>query len=174
MKIKKLSEITRTEAFFTGSLFHASNMKKGAIEALLISKLELDEASEITDSGYEVCFFRDFAKEGYISRQNASFEKQTFDNVFILSDEALVLIEAKAHQGFDPKQIDHMVKAANLIMDSKLPFKKVYLVGICSSKYSPKPRTVKQLDAVITWSEIAKCFGDDAGIFVRADEIYNN
>jgi len=174
MEIKKLSEITRTEVFFTGSLYHACIKNKDAIESLLISKLGLEETEVITDSGHEVCFFRDFAKEGYINRENASFEKQTFDNVFIFSENTVVLIEAKAHQGFSPKQVRYMPDAAEKIKKSRqLPFEKVHLVGICSSKYSPRPNTVRDLDAVITWAEVAMCFHDDS-VFLRADNIYND
>ncbi|BDA62257.1 hypothetical protein K5M76_05585 [Shewanella xiamenensis] len=174
MYMKKLSEITRTEVFFTSSLHHAYVSDREPLQTLLINKLGLDSGVEIIDSGYEICLFRDLAKEGYIGREDKSFEKQTFDNVFVLSDESIVLVEAKANQKFSPNQIEKMVLAKEMIQSSELPWNQVYLVGLCSSKYRPKATTVRNFDAVITWAEVAVCSNEHRAVFERADNIYND
>ncbi|MBE9397876.1 hypothetical protein IOQ59_11465 [Pontibacterium sp. N1Y112] len=170
----KLSDITRTEVFFTGSLYRACENENSGIEKLLKDKLGIGGTVEIIDSSFEVCLFRDFSMAYSLERENKSFEKQTFDNVFVLSDGSIVLVEAKAHQGFDPKQIQQMKKAAEKIVASDIPFNKVYLVGLCSSEYTPKLSTIASFDAVITWKEISSCFNDEKHTFMRADSIYND
>lgn len=173
--MQKLSEVTRTEVFFTSYLYHEFMREPDAFEKLLLGRLKLFDAGvKIIDSGYEICLFRDFAKAGYIDRLDKSFEKQTFDNVFVLSNKAIVLIEAKAHQKFSPGQIAKMVDAKKEIKKSKLHWNKVYLVGVCSSKYTPKPETVKGFDTVLNWKDIDQCFSEPTGVFKRADTIYND
>ncbi len=171
----KLDEITRTEVFFTGHLYQVSLTNREAMQGLLRDKLHLQNDVTIIDSGFEVCFFRDFAKKDLIEPQGKSLGKQTFDNVFILSDNSLVLFEAKAHQKFSPKQIEKMKDAAQLIENSRVcQYKKVFLIGLHSSKYSPKRSTVSGFDAVITWREVAEHLGDTDNIFSNADKIYND
>ncbi|WP_261822837.1 PD-(D/E)XK nuclease family protein [Vibrio neonatus] len=173
--MKKLSEITRTEVFYTSHLYYGCLNDSESFQTLLIKTLGLSRSVKIVDSGYEICLFRDLAKAGYIDRENKSFEKQTFDNVFVLSDESIVLIEAKANQKFSPSQINNMILAKEKIQSSNdLPWKKVHLLGLCSSKYKPKNTTIKDFDAVITWAEVAACLSDMRSIFERADNIYND
>jgi hypothetical protein len=170
----KIREISRTEIFFTGHFYYESLKKKDALESLLFSKLPIQDDVEIVDSGFEVCFFRDYAKAGLIERQSKALEKQTFDNVFVLSDYSLIIIEAKAHQKFSPFQIEELRKSKEIILNSKM-FKvnNVYLMGLHSSRYSPKAKTTKIFDSCITWMELALIFGDEEGIFQRAENIYN-
>ncbi len=161
--------------FFTAQLFFKSLKKFEAIESLLFSKLPISDENRIIDSSFEVCLFRDFAKENLIERQGKSLEKQTFDNVFVLSDKSLIIVEAKAHQKFSPNQIKKLHQAKEIILKSKLSdVNNVYLIGLHSSKYSPKNTTKNMFDACITWIEIAAILGDEEMIFKRADEIYNN
>lgn len=172
--MKKLREITRSEIFFTSSLNHACEKNIVLFQELLIKKLAIDPRVKIIDTGYELCLFRDFAIDGKIERQNKSFEKQTFDNVFVLSNNSIILVEAKANQKFSPAQIAKMVEAKEIIQKSKSLWNKVYLLGLCSSRYSPKSETTQSFDAVINWSEVAECFSENKAIFERADSIYND
>jgi hypothetical protein len=145
------------------------------MESLLQNKLHLPKEAKIVDSSFEFCFFRDFAKAERINRlegsQRKALEKQTFDNIYILSDDSIVIVEAKAHQKFSPKQIILLDNAKKIIKESKNC--SVYLIGLHSSNYEPKPSTIEKFNATITWTELAKCFGDDE-VFKRANEIYNN
>lgn len=173
--MKKLSEITRTEVFFTSYLHHAFIASPFLFERLLLKSIGKDETVKIVDSNYEVCLFRDAAKSGYLdARENKTFEKITFDNVFVLSDNSIVIIEAKAQQGFKLAQIENLDAAKGKIINSSLPWKTVYLVGLCSSKYTPKKDTLKKFDGIITWADIAECFNHERVVFKRADDIYDN
>ena len=178
MKPLLLQKITRTEVYFTSHLYQVSKNKPAEMGALLCDKLHLSKEVKIEDSSFEFCFFRDMAKNELIERlddsQRKSFEKQTFDNIYILSDKSIVIIEAKAQQKFAPKQINALVDAKNIIKDSKVfPCEEVYLIGLHSSKYAPKDSTINNFDSTITWAELAKCLGDDERVFARADKIYN-
>ena len=170
--MKQLSDLTRTEVFFTSSLHHAHKDNPRVIAELLSKKLRLPSSLNVTDSCYEVCLFRDLAKAGHIERQSKSLEKQTFDNVFVLSDNSIVLVEAKAQQCFSRSQLAQMENARKIIIESPLPWKQVYLVGIISSRYSPKAETKKKLDGIINWSELSEAFASYSRVFDRADSIY--
>lgn len=180
----KLDEITRTEVFFTAHLYIACKTHKNLVEKLLIEKLKIDENTKIIDFGFEVCLFRDFAKAGIFKRigdnstNKKSFEKQTFDNVFILSNNSInsiVLLEAKVHGRFRPDQIKNMKIASEIIKEKESSrFNKVYLVGLHSSKYSPKEITTKDFDTLIKWKELEEYLPSYRSLFSRADEIYND
>lgn len=173
--MNKLSDITRTEVFFTSYLHHAFIASPLLFERLLLKSIGVNNKTSIIDSSYELCLFRDAAKSGYINtRENKSFEKVTFDNVFVLSDNSIIIVEAKAQQGFNSKQIKNLEHAKKKIKNSALPWNKAYLIGLCSSKYSPKEDTAKKFDAIITWADVADCFDNERMIFSRADSIYNN
>jgi len=145
---------------------------------IFIDKLELSNNLKIIDYSFEVCLFRDFFKAGIFTRVNEEdrkrFEKQTFDNVFILSDGSIILIEAKANQKFSPAQITQMKEASVIIEDKSERCDKVYLVGLHSSKYHPKESTIKDFDATITWEELAVAVPSFKTIFNRANTIYND
>lgn len=173
--MKKLSDITRTEVFFTSYLHHAFMASPLLFERLLLKSIGIDQNISIIDSSYELCLFRDAAKSGYMStRENKSFEKITFDNLFVLSDNSIIIVEAKAQQGFNSAQIKNLEYAKKKISISDLPWNKVYLIGLCSSKYSPKEDTANKFDAIITWADVADCFENERVIFTRADNIYNS
>jgi predicted choloylglycine hydrolase len=173
-----LASITRTEVYFTSHLYHISKNNKSQMEAFLRCELNLSQTVVIVDSSFEFCFFRDMGTAERMKREkDRSFLKQTFDNIYVLSDDSIVIIEAKAHQKFNPEQIETLYKAKEKIIKHS-NYKSVYLIGLHSSKYSPKKQTIEGVngnrgfDATITWKDLAKCF-DDA-IFTRADQIYND
>ena len=177
----KLEEITRTEVFFTAHLYFACKNNIQGFQKLLLERLGIDQNTQIIDYSFEVCFFRDFAKANLIERLpkesniRKSFEKQTFDNVYILSDGSIVLVEAKAHGKFSPGQAKEIKKAAQLIKENKkLLYGKVYIVGLYSSNYSPKESTKAHFDALFTWDELSNIFPSYGCVFNRANEIYNN
>ena len=171
--MKKISEITRTECFFTMQLYLATQKYFDDMSIFLKYKLRLPQSSVLTDSGFEVCLFRDFAKENLIKKQNSSFQKQTFDNVFVFSDSLIVLTEAKAQQKFSHKQINKMLEAKKIIEKSNL-YEKVLLLGLHSSKYNPMNETVLGFDAIITWDELANNFSNYSVHFKRAEDLYGN
>ncbi len=177
----KLEQITRTEMFFTSHLYFACKENIQDFQKLLLQKLNLDKNTKIIDYGFEVCFFRDFAKAGLIQRlpkqasNRKSLEKQTFDNVYELSNGSIVLVEAKAQGKFSLNQIISIQKAAQLIENNKSRlYNKVYIIGLCSSKYSPKENTKSYFNALLNWSELSNIFPFYKEVFDRANEIYND
>ena len=98
------SEITREERFFTAYLFHEVRMNPRPFEELLSKILRIAPNVQLREIGFEVCYFRDGHRKGLIDR-HPDREKQTFDFFLWLSDGSGVIIEAKAHQGFNTKHI---------------------------------------------------------------------
>lgn len=182
----KWETITREERFFTCILFHDMLEDPEPLCILLQDKLKLPTKQMISDIGYEVCFFRDayHAKPKLIkNRQNGQngqlqLEKQTFDLVLWLSDRSMIIIEAKAQQGFNIDQIKMLHESRKLI--SKLsvppiPIKKIFLVGLCSSHYTPKPSTRDQFQSIITWDDIARIYPSRntcKAAYMCADSLY--
>jgi hypothetical protein len=169
---KKWEEISREERFFTSMLFHDMRADSSPILGFLTGKLNLASATKIRDLGFEVCFFRDAGFAGLIERDLQS-EKQTFDLLLTLSDQRMVIIEAKAQQAFDTQQLENLARAKSLIQASKLwPLKLISLVALHSSRYSPGPRTITWFDAALTWEEVADLYPANRAIYRHANSIY--
>lgn len=172
----KWSEISREERFFTSMLFHDIQKNPTPMTDLFISdgKLLLGAQTKIQDIGFEVCFFRDAAFAKLIER-NQELEKQTFDLFLTLSEQHVIIIEAKAQQCFDGEQMKNLSKAKTLMQARKWPkwpANKISLVALCSSLYSPGEKTKKVFDAFFTWEEISKLYSANGKIYKRADSIY--
>jgi len=171
---KKWEEITREERYFTGVLFHDMRSHPGPVLALLVGKLKLPERTTIEDMGFEVCFFRDAAFEGLMKRER-HLEKQTFDLSVILSDQRMVIVEAKAQQDFDTEQLDNLVHAKSLIEGGRLwSVETVNLVALFSSRYRPRSETLAYFDATFNWNDIAHLYPENQDIYWRADSIYGD
>ena len=91
------------------------------------------------DPAYEICFYRDIGfyrkpcGNGTIPADNFS-QKRTFD-LALFSNEAIILIEAKVHQGFGGKQLgDLKSDRKNVSKLTKVPEEKIFLVGLISSE----------------------------------------
>ena len=76
-----------------------------------------DESVTVVDAGFEVCKFSDLTHARLIERSPnvMRLRKQTFDFVLTLSNQSLVLIEAKAHECFGRGQLDRMIIAHGLL-----------------------------------------------------------
>ena len=134
--------------------------------------------SKTFDIGVEVCFYRDLLKwNGEGIKEYELPQKRTFD-LALFSEEAIIIIEAKAHQGFDTKQLEEFkndkeyIEKLFKILDR--PHPEVSIVGLHSSKYSPKPTTISPFDSIIKWDKIAEEYPDSKDLFNRANEIYLN
>lgn len=173
-------DISREERFFTSVLHHEILKDDKPLSNILCKLLNLDSGVEIKEVGFEVCFFRDGAKDEFsiIERQNANdnrkaLEKQTFDFMVFFSDESAAIIEAKVQQGFDTEQIEALIKSKKIIENSKKkPIKKMYIVALCSSMYKPKNATLEKFSAKITWEELKVIYPSNKDIFERANSIY--
>lgn len=179
MKAHKWSKVTREEQFFTSVLFHDILLDSKPFMALLTSKWAFPPNISIIDVGYEVCFFRDVfhAEPKLINKRYHKLEKQTFDLVLWLSDQSIVIIEAKAQQGFHTDQM-RMLNQSKEIMRSlsspEYPMNQILLVGLCSSKYKLKDSTVNNFKAIIRWKEVARYYPEHVCDYSRADDIYRD
>ncbi len=172
--LPKWREITREERFFTCTLFQDLTIAPLPFLRLLTPKLSLPTNLGLIDIGFEVCFFRDAAFAGLIERHR-HLEKQTFDLVLILSGDRVVIVEAKAQQGFHNRQMDMLANARELIQGSAIwPAKDVRLAALCSSRYTPSPKTRACFDVILTWTEMAHLFPANSAIYERADAIYGD
>lgn len=165
------AEITREERFFTQHLF-ALIQRAGArsFVEFLNSTRSLDLPPTANwEIAYEVCLYRDLwflrDKQG----QPVS-PKRTFD-LCLLSDQAIILIEAKAQQDFDLDQISQLRSDRHSVAE-ETGVKRVLLLGLASSHCAPSPAVTKVFDApLLTWLELARRYGGDP-ILLRADHIY--
>ena len=121
------------------------------------------------ECAFEVCFYRDI---GTLRGAHQYSRKRTFD-LCLLSEEAIVILEAKADQEFDdPKQlksfVDDIWKVKKL---TGVPM--VVLVGLASSRYII-PGYVKKVfhGRILTWKRLVTQYSSDR-ILLRADEVYD-
>lgn len=173
---KKWQEITREERFFCSHLYHSIiNREREFVEWLnnnTTLKLNPNANWEI---GYEVCFYRDliyhWKKLGkIIPPKNQYSPKRTFD-LCLFSNDHLVIIEAKAQQGFHGNQLKEFEKDKSDIrrLLGKEDFK-IDVVLLHSSEYHPRDKRIKSYES-FTWIDIYNSF-EKNNIFKNADDIY--
>lgn len=174
---QKLSwqDITTEERFFCSHLYYTIiNREKEFVAWLYYNttlKLNLNSNWEV---GYEVCFYRDlikyWKKRGIrIPKEEKYSSKRTFD-LCLFSDDHIVLIEAKAQQGFHGKQLDEFEKDKKAIKDllDTQGFKvNVDVVLLHSSSYHPKNNLPK-----VKWLDLYDSFCKSE-LFLKADQLYN-
>lgn len=174
----KWETVTREERYFTCILFHDMVENIEPLRILLLDKLNLSPKIMVLDIGYEVCFFREayHAEPKLIKNRQSALEKQTFDLVLWLSDQSMIIIEAKAQQGFHSDQLKMLNESMKLIRKlSVTPIPKVFLVGLCSSLYTLKASTFDQFQAVIRWEDIALIYptrNTNKAAYIRANSLY--
>lgn len=169
---KKWSQITREERVFCFELYNA------LIDAPkpFLNHLSEKELKNV-EFGIEVCFYRDLLHELQKNKQESKLPlKRTFDLV-LFSETEIIIIEAKASQGFNKKQLasfeqdvkEHLPNLFKEITDKPIKFS---TMAIYSSNYSPKKDTLSYFDVTITWKDLANKYPSKKEIFNRADEIY--
>lgn len=167
-------QITREERYFTSLLFHDLMKNSASLIKLFPSEMGIPAGTIAKEVGYEVCFFRDAYRKDLIERQKR-LESQKFDLVLFLNSDHMVIIEAKAQQGFKMDQIRNLLEAKDKIINSGFkPATMVSLVALYSSRYSPRNKTLDDFDACITWKQIAEKYPKSKyrEDYERADNIY--
>lgn len=173
--IPRWSDSTREERYFTARLFGELINDPAPFWDLLRPRLNISDQVQVEDQGYEVCMLRDLAFAGVIDRYK-DLEKQTFDLVLTLSNNDLVLIEAKAHEPFSLAQLQNAAETHNrLRKDGVHVVNNVHMAGLHSSKYDPRNVRAKYPSmAMLTWAELARSYSGAEQDLMRADEIYGN
>ncbi len=179
MSVRKWEEITREERFFTSVLFREVMCEPEPFWHLLGQQLKTSPDVSVVDVGFEVCYFRDayHAEPRLIPNRQAHLEKQTFDMVLWLSDHGTVIIEAKAQQGFNLKQLNMLDESRKTMLElasPEHPLKRIDLVGLCSSGYQLRESTARRFDALVRWKEIAEAYPENSRTYIRADQIYGH
>ncbi len=168
------NRITREERYFTSLLYHELRQDSAPLLKALGKQMDFPAGTVVKEAGFEVCFFRDAYHSCLIDRYE-HLEKQTFDLVLFLSSNHMMIIEAKAQQGFKLDQIRMLLDAKDKIAKSGFrPATEVSLVALYSSRYSPREHTLENFAARITWQQIADIYSESEcrEDFERADSIY--
>ena len=169
---KSWAQVSRAERFFCAHLFELIQ-RNGVISFLqylnTTHKTELNENSN-WEIAYEACFYRDLWQ--HRGRKGSLFSpKRTFD-LCLLSDSAIVVIEAKAHQEFEVDQLTSFEKDKSQLK-KETQVNTVLLSGLASSRYNVSQKIRSYFNGpYLTWDELASLYNNDA-ILRRANDIYD-
>jgi len=168
-------EVTRDERYFCAHLFRLAE-QRGVSDFIAFlnqySKAGLDLSTN-WELGYEVCFYRDLWKLQSESDTNLGAlysAKRTFD-LCLFSERTIVVIEAKAHQNFEPLQLmSFRLDEAEIKKATKVD--SVVLIGLASSVAPLESHTqICFGNRCVTWKQLAEHYGNDK-VLARADTIY--
>ena len=197
---KTWAEVTRDERFFCQHLYNLIRHDvPGFVQKLNeIAGLNLPVKEE-WEVGFEVCLYRDHRfmcdEHGHVWHGNVNMysPKRTFD-LCLFSHNHIVIIEAKAQQGFDPKQMGEFKKDREWVKTAIAVVKsgdgagsdvEVDVVALASSKYLDEldwgkfnDKKVFSGESAVSWKALAKHYrrnnkeGDP--VLLRADAIYDD
>ncbi len=166
-------QVSRDERFFCAHLFHIIETK--GVDSF-IEHLNSDHGMSLDckanwEAAYEACFYRDLWQ--HRNREGILFSpKRTFDLCFF-SDDAIVVVEAKAHGEFKTDQLESFEKDKDKIKQ-ETGVSTVLLGALTSSRYNAAPNVKACFNGpYLTWRELSE-FYDDEQILKRADEIYQS
>ena len=172
-------EISRTEKLFCAELFFLLKERENLLKFIkFIEKIRLEMGDYYVDYdvGYEVAFYRDFSKiNEFTDKEKSKYSlHRTFD-LALFSEKNIYIIEAKAQQGFNNKQLKYFKKDKKKVPEilKKTNHEanvEVHLLALISSKYTLKLETEGIFDKIITWKELYELYNKE--IFNKADEIY--
>ncbi len=169
------TDITREERFYCALAYnYFSKVPKNAIK-LINDKADL-EISELVNQeweiGYEVALYRDlFHSLGKCLEDGEdSHRKRTFD-LCCFSEEAIIIIEAKAHGGFVTKQLESFKSDRVNIPRVIGKNVNITIVSLISKKYKPKNTTLAYFDGTpLTWLDLEEEYKEP--LFKQANEAY--
>lgn len=178
---KNWSDITRDERFFCAHLYFEmlSNIKP-FLNLLLNNKVIDSESVKATawEVAFEVCFYRDFIyKLGFKGEHEIGktpyhhLGKRTFD-LCLFSDQQIIIIEAKAQQGFDTKQMEYFKSDLETVKQLVGKDINIKLIGLAAAKYRPKEETKKNFTAILNWQQMFDCYKND--LFLKAENTFRN
>lgn len=179
---KSWKDITREERPFCSELFSCINGNENKFIKIINEECNssFDENCE-WDSGYEVCFYRDFLKlKDKSVRESPYSQKRTFD-LCLFSNKCIIIIEAKVQQGFESKQLSDFendkADVKKLIKEYTHDDIDIKLIALTSSIYlknlkKKKSKTLGFFDYQIDWLQLAATYKEKKEIFQRADDLY--
>ena len=175
---KHWSEITREERYFCAELYCVVRDDPDKFIRFLHEKYpDSIEISLNWQIAYEVCFYRDWMHmhdASDIVPDRRLSKKRTFD-LALFSDSQIILIEAKAHQGFTSEEVERFPDD-KVAIQTCTGVPSIHTAAITSSKYNPRSSTLTNFTLVppIHWYSLAKLYHQCSQIFRRADDIYGD
>lgn len=176
---KSWGEVTREERVFCAVLWqYLRQDPMPFLERLRQSVLPNLVTQGHWEAGFEVCLYRDVRKmQGLPMRDSGFSQKRTFD-IVLFGDTRIIIVEAKAQQGFEEKQAASFeidADSVQRLLGATSP--QVDLIALTGSQYSGS----KRRDAtsrgsrffegrIVTWNDVYTLYPDP--FFSRADEIY--
>lgn len=179
---KSWSEITREERYFCSHLYlSVIGREKEFVKWLSkIANIEID-FQKVWDISFEVCFYRDFLKsqnqsiKSYKRKDGSLYsQKRTFD-LCLFSQDEIIIIEAKAQQGFTGHQLEEILQDAELVEELTTEFgisKRAKVILLHSSLYHPRDKRILNFPR-FTWLDFCSFQKENNEVFKRADNIYN-
>lgn len=170
---KSWAEVTREELAFCAELYCLARADLRKFTGYLNDTYGADlDVNANWEMAFEVSFYRDeqrFRREG---KDASTSDHRAFDLV-LFSDADILIIEAKAQQGFGTKQLDDIQKDAELVKRFTRA-QRVRVSALVSSRYAPKKATKARFTGpYLTWKALAS-FYDDNVLLRRADEVYRS
>lgn len=128
-------------------------------------------------SAYEVCFYRDYLHRFRPKDKGSYSAKRTFD-IALFSDEAIVIIEAKAAEVFTADQARYFDKDCADLQKLLGPAVQVYLVALGSRTYFDNYKQIGRGTALepfenryLTWEAVAQWYPENP-LLERACHVY--
>ncbi len=187
---KRWASISREERFFCAHLYAlAHENPRGLVKAINGRALHAnarhgwERLSEADDweLGFEVCLFRDLRHHNLLQGAVETVSlKRTFD-LCLFSERRIVVIEAKAQQGFenDKYQLEEFAKDLNKAgsalgnVDASLPNVQLDLLLLASTSAIDKLHgRIPNVHYTMTWEDLFATYQD--GVLRRAEQIYGD
>lgn len=170
------ANVTRDERYYCQHFFNLlrdrENLKK--FIALLNSKSTISLDPDVEwEPAYEVCFYRD--RWFLFDEIDLYSPKRTFD-LCLFSEKTIVIIEAKAQQGFDSDKSQFNMFEKDKDEVTKLTGARTLLVGLASSKHIDKlnGKYSEDFDCLVSWKDLTLELFKDDPVLLRADELYKH
>ena len=170
------NEITREERVFCAELFYQIKDAPDSFVEFLKNETKLPASlSGPWDPAFEACFYRDYLHKFARTEKSKFSPKRTFD-LALFSDDAIIIIEAKAAQPFTADQVRYFEKDRENI--SSLLDVETYFVALATKTYFDNYQRIGRGTALspfegrhLTWERVARKY-PDAPLLRRACQVY--
>jgi hypothetical protein len=171
LKGKSWSEVTRDERTFCAELYFLARADVPKFIGYLNDTRGADlDMSANWEIAFEAKLYRDERHFHRRGKDKNHPDHRAFD-LALFSNDDILIIEAKAQQGFDNEQLDEFQKDVDRVKHLT-GVGRARLSPLVSSRYSPKKETKAQFTGpYLTWEALAS-FYDHNPVLRRADEVY--